>query len=389
VTTELPVTMELTELLRSAVQAGASDVHLKAGNYPMMRVHGALRPASQTQCLEPAELTALAATIIPPALAPRFLTEHEVDFAHSVSGLDRFRCNVFKQRGTVAMALRVIPEGVSSVAELGLPPVLTRLAEEERGLILLTGTTGSGKSTTLASLIDHINRSRAAHVVTVEDPIEYLHQDRLAIISQREVDVDTSSFAAALRSALRQDPDVILVGEMRDLDTIEIGLTAAETGHLVMSTVHTLDATETINRLVTVFPTHQHGQVRQQLASVLRAVISQRLLPRADGTGRCVAIEIMVNTPFVRECISDPARTHLIVEAISTGATQYGMQTFDQSIFELYKSGLVSYDTALRAASNPDEFKLKIQGVTDIEAGEVRGDAASHDDQNLITGFET
>ena len=381
--------MELTELLRGAVQAGASDLHLKAGNHPMMRVHGTLQPASQAYRLDPAGLAALADTIIPPALAARFLAEHEVDFTYSVSGLGRFRCNVFKQRGTVAMALRVIPVEVSSIEALGLPPVLTRLAEKERGLILLTGTTGSGKSTTLASLIDHINRSRSAHVVTVEDPIEYLHHDRLAIISQREVDVDTRSFASALRSALRQDPDVILVGEMRDLDTIEIGLTAAETGHLVMSTVHTLDATETVNRLVTAFPTHQHGQIRHQLASVLRAVISQRLLPRADGTGRCAAVEVMINTAFVRECISDPARTHLIVEAIATGGTQYGMQTFDQSIFELYEAGLVSYSTALRAASNSDEFKLKIQGVTDIEAGEVRGDAANPDDQRRITGFET
>ena len=355
----------------------------------MMRVHGTLQPASQAYRLDPAGLAALADTIIPPALAARFLAEHEVDFTYSVSGLGRFRCNVFKQRGTVAMALRVIPVEVSSIEALGLPPVLTRLAEKERGLILLTGTTGSGKSTTLASLIDHINRSRSAHVVTVEDPIEYLHHDRLAIISQREVDVDTRSFASALRSALRQDPDVILVGEMRDLDTIEIGLTAAETGHLVMSTVHTLDATETVNRLVTAFPTHQHGQIRHQLASVLRAVISQRLLPRADGTGRCAAVEVMINTAFVRECISDPARTHLIVEAIATGGTQYGMQTFDQSIFELYEAGLVSYSTALRAASNSDEFKLKIQGVTDIEAGEVRGDAANPDDQRRITGFET
>jgi len=223
----------------------------------------------------------------------------------------------------------------------------------------------------------------------VEDPIEYLHQDRKAIISQREVDVDTGSFGTALRSALRQDPDVILVGEMRDLTTIETGLTAAETGHLVMSTVHTLDATETINRLVTVFPTHQHAQVRQQLASVLKAVISQRLLPRADGTGRCVAVEVMLNTPFVRECISDPARTHLIVEALATGATQYGMQTFDQSIFSLYERGLVSYDTALRAASNPDEFKLRIQGVTDIEDGEVaRTDRSGRTDSRLIARFE-
>jgi twitching motility protein PilT len=381
--------MDLTELLHRVVQAGASDLHLKAGNYPIMRVHGSLRPDRDSPKLDPETLRTLATALIPDALAARFVAEHEVDFSHSVSGLGRFRCNVFKQRGTVAMALRVIPMEVSSIEELDLPPVLTKVAEEERGLILLTGTTGSGKSTTLASLIRHINSTRSAHIMTVEDPIEYLHQDRKSIISQREVDVDTRSFGTALRSALRQDPDVILVGEMRDLNTIETGLTAAETGHLVMSTVHTLDATETINRLVAAFPIHQHAQVRQQLASVLKAVISQRLLPRADGTGRCVAVEVMLNTPFVRECISDPERTHLIIEALSTGATQYGMQTFDQSIFSLYERGLVSYDTALRAASNPDEFKLRIQGVTDIEDGEVaRTGRSGRADSRLITQFE-
>ena len=381
--------MDLIELLHRVVQAGASDLHLKAGNYPIMRVHGSLRPDRDSPKLDPETLRTLATALIPDVLAPRFVAEHQVDFLHRVPGLGRFRCNVFKQRGTVAMALRVIPMEVGSIEELDLPPILIQVAAEERGLILLTGTTGSGKSTTLASLIRHINNTRSAHIITVEDPIEYLHQDRKAIISQREVDVDTGSFGTALRSALRQDPDVILVGEMRDLTTIETGLTAAETGHLVMSTVHTLDATETINRLVTVFPTHQHAQVRQQLASVLKAVISQRLLPRADGTGRCVAVEVMLNTPFVRECISDPARTHLIVEALATGATQYGMQTFDQSIFSLYERGLVSYDTALRAASNPDEFKLRIQGVTDIEDGEVaRTDRSGRTDSRLIARFE-
>jgi twitching motility protein PilT len=301
--------MDLTELLQRVVRAGASDLHLKVGNYPIMRVHGTLPPDHNSPKLDPETLRALATTIIPDALVARFAAEHEVDFLHSGPGLVRFRCNVFKQRGTVAMALRVLPMEVSSIEELDLPPVLTKVAEQERGLILLTGTTGSGKSTTLAALIRHINSTRSAHIMTVEDPIEYLHQHRKAIVNQREVDVDTGSFGTALRSALRQDPDVILVGEMRDLNTIETGLTAAETGHLVMSTVHTLDATETINRLVKVFPTHQHGQVRQQLGSVLKALISQRLLPRADGTGRCVAVEVMLNTSFVRECISDPERT--------------------------------------------------------------------------------
>ena len=232
----------------------------------------------------------------------------------------------------------------------------------------MTGTTGSGKSTTLAAMVDHINHTRAAHIMTVEDPIEYLHQDDRSIINQREVEIDAKSFAQALRSSLRQDPDVILVGEMRDLETVETGLTAAETGHLVMSTVHTLDATETINRLIAVFPPHQQHQVRLQLASVLRAVVSQRLMPRADETGRSVAVEVLVNTPFVRDCIVDPERTYLIQDAIAAGTSQYGMQTFDQSIYGLYEGGRVSFDTALRWASNPDEFKMRVQGVTSTSA---------------------
>ena len=356
--------MNITELLTAAVRAGASDLHLKSGNYPIMRVHGELRRIVEYRRLDPAALDALAAELLPAALKPRLAREHEVDFAHGVSGLGRFRCNVFRQRGTIAMALRVIPIQVNSIEDLDLPSILTTIAEAERGLILLTGTTGSGKSTTLAALVDHINHTRDAHIMTVEDPIEYLHEDDRSIINQREVSVDTNSFAQALRSALRQDPDVILVGEMPDLETVEIGLTAAETGHLVMSTVHTLDATETINRLIAVFPPHQHHQVRLQLASVLRAIVSQRLLPRVDGTGRSVAVEVMLNTPFIRDCIVHSERTHLIGGAIATGTSQYGMQTFDQSIYGLYQRGRISYDTALRWASKLDEFKMRVQGVT-------------------------
>ena len=271
--------MDITDLLTSAVQAGASDLHLKSGSYPMMRVHGALCPIVEDYRFDPATLAAIAAGLVPASLQQHLAREHVVDFAHSVAELGRFRCNVFRQRGTIAMVLRVIPIQVSSIEDLELPPVLKTIAEGEHGLILLTGTTGSGKSTTLAALIDHINHTRAAHIMTVEDPIEYLHHDQQSIINQRELDIDTKSFAQALRSALRQDPDVILVGEMRDLETVETGLTAAETGHLVIPTVHTLDATETINRLIAVFPPHQHRQLRLQLASVLRAVISQRLMP--------------------------------------------------------------------------------------------------------------
>jgi twitching motility protein PilT len=252
---------------------------------------------------------------------------------------------------------------IRTVEELGLPKVLKQIAVEERGLVLVTGTTGSGKSTTLAALIDHINKERAAHVMTVEDPIEFLHRDQKSMINQREVAVDTRSFAQALRSALRQDPDVILVGEMRDFETIETGLTAAETGHLVFSTLHTLDATETINRIISVFPPHQQKQIRLQLASVLKAVVSQRLMPRADGKGRAPAVEVMISTPFIRDCIVDKDKTHQIHGAISAGTSQYGMQTFDQSIFGLYEQGLVTLDEALRWASNVDEFKLRVQGI--------------------------
>ncbi len=279
-------------------------------------------------------------------------------------GVGRFRCNVFQQRGTIGLALRVIPTRVKPFDELGLPPVLKQIAQEERGLVLVTGTTGSGKSTTLAGMIDYINSMRAAHIMTVEDPIEYLHRDNRSIVNQREVNVDTQSFSHALRSALRQDPDVILVGEMRDYETVETALLAAETGHLVLSTLHTLDATETINRIIAVFPPHQQRQVRIQLAAVLKAAIAQRLLPRADGLGRVPAVEIMIATAFIRDCIIDKDRTAQIHGAIAAGTSQYGMQTFDQSIFNLYQQGFVTMEEALRWASNVDEFKLKIQGIS-------------------------
>jgi twitching motility protein PilT len=287
-----------------------------------------------------------------------------VDLAYSVPGLGRFRCNVYQQRGTIALVLRVIPTRVKGIDELGLPPVLKTIAQEERGLVLVTGTTGSGKSTTLAAMIDYVNSSRSSHIMTVEDPIEYLHRDHHSIVSQREVNVDTESFSHALRSALRQDPDVIHVGEMRDHETVETALLAAETGHLVFSTLHTLDATETINRIIAVFPPHQQRQVRIQLASVLKAAIAQRLLPRADGLGRVPAVEVMIATAFIRDCIIDKDRTSQIHSAIASGTSQYGMQTFDQSIFNLYSQGFVTLEEALRWASNVDEFKLKVQGIS-------------------------
>src|SRR6476620_802429 len=356
--------MHVNDLLKIAVDAGASDLHLKVGSYPMMRVRGTLIPATQDKRLDHEDVVAMSAAVMSTSQRQRFKEAQEVDLAYSVPGLGRFRCNIFQQRGTVGLVLRVIPMHIRSIDDLGLPQVLKGIAEEERGLVLVTGTTGSGKSTTLAAIVDDSNRHRCTHVMTVEDPIEFRHRDQKSIVNQREVSVDTRSFAQALRSALRQDPDIILVGEMRDFETIETGLLAAETGHLVLSTLHTLDATETINRIIAVFPPHQQKQVRLQLAAVLKAVISQRLMPRADGDGRAPAVEVMISTAFIRDCIVDKEKTHLINSAIAAGTSQYGMQTFDQSIFGLYKQRLVTYEEALRWASNVDEFKLKVQGIS-------------------------
>jgi twitching motility protein PilT len=356
--------MHINELLKIAVTSGSSDLHLKVGSYPMMRVNGSLIVASEEKRLDRPDTEAMAHALFTPDHLEKFRRSQEVDLAYSVPGLGRFRVNVFQQRGTVGLVLRVIPTRIKTIDELGLPPVLKRIASEERGLVLVTGTTGSGKSTTLAAMIDYINTTRAAHIMTVEDPIEYLHRDHHSLVNQREVAVDTQSFSHALRSALRQDPDVILVGEMRDHETVETALLAAETGHLVFSTLHTLDATETVNRIIAVFPPHQQRQVRIQLASVLKAAISQRLMPRADGAGRVPAVEVMVSTALIRDAIVDKDKTSMIHGAIAAGTSQYGMQTFDQSIFRLYQQGFVTLEEALRWASNVDEFKLKVQGIS-------------------------
>jgi len=329
----------------------------------MLRIDGTLTPATETKRLEKADMDAVAASLLSPEQRDKFQKQLEVDVAYAVPNLGRFRCNVFQQRGTVGLVMRVIPSRVPTIDELQLPPALKKIADEERGLILVTGTTGSGKSTTLAAMLNHINNARPTHIMTVEDPIEYLHRDNKSIINQREIRTDTGSFAMALRSALRQDPDVILVGEMRDVETVETALLAAETGHLVFSTLHTLDAPESINRIVAVFPPHQQRQVRLQLASILKAVVSQRLMPRSNGAGRVAAVEVMTATPFIRDCILDKDKTHSILGAIAAGTSQYGMQTFDQSIFTHYKRGVISYDDALRFATNQDEFKLKVQGI--------------------------
>ncbi len=358
--------MDVNALLKIAVEGGASDLHLKVGSYPMVRVRGSLTPASKDRVLDVDDLSTMATAVLPGGLRERFESKHEIDLAYSAPGLGRFRCNVFKQRGSIGLVFRIIPAMVPTIELLSLPPVLKKIAAEERGLVLVTGTTGSGKSTTLAALLDEVNSTRLAHVMTVEDPIEYLHRDKLSIVNQREIGVDTDSFAHALRSALRQDPDVILVGEMRDFETVETALLAAETGHLVLSTLHTLDATEAINRIITVFPPHHQKQVRIQLAGVLKAIISQRLIPTADGRGRVPAVEVLISTAYIRECIMDKEKTNLIQTAISQGTSQYGMQTFDQSIFELFERGQISYEEALRGASSQNEFKLRVQGISTI-----------------------
>jgi twitching motility protein PilT len=356
--------LDLNEILKAAIRHGASDVHLKAGLLPVLRINGRLAPLKTEESIRPEELVSMSAAILGEEQQRRFERTHEMDCAYSVSGLGRFRVNIFIQRGTIGMVFRVVPVGVQSFEDLHLPKVLEKVALENRGLILCTGTTGCGKSTTLAALIEYINSHRSCHVITIEDPIEFLLRDRKSIINQRELGVDTTSFSVALRSALRQDPDVILVGEMRDLETMETALMAAETGHLVLSTLHTLDAAETINRIVGAFPPYQQKQIRNQLAVILRAVVSQRLVPRADGKGRVPAIEVMINTARVREYIEDKDKTKKIREAISQGYVSYGMQTFDQSLMSLYKEGLITLDEALRQASNPDDFALRVRGVS-------------------------
>ncbi len=357
------MSVKIDDLLRIATSYGASDLHVKAGAAPFVRIGGELKPILDAPRLAQEDTLDMAFSMMSNRQKQRFKETSEVDIAYGVSGLGRFRANIFQQRGTVGMVLRVIPDKVRTVTELGLPPVIERIAGERRGLILVTGTTGSGKSTTLAALIDLINAERGGHIVTIEDPIEFLHRDKKSFVTQREVDVDTRSFNEALRSALRQDPDVILVGEMRDHETIETALTAAETGHLVLSTLHTLDATETITRIVSSFSPHQQKSVRIQLAGILKAVISMRLVRAARGAGRVPAVEVMVSTGLVRDYIINEEKTALIRDAIAAGTSQYGMQTFDQSLFNLYSSGLITIEEALRVASNPDEFRLRVSGI--------------------------
>ena len=360
---------KIDDLLKVATSHGASDLHLKVGAFPVMRIGGELHPVADAARLKQEDTLDMAFAMMSNRQKQRFKEASEVDIGYGVSGLGRFRANIFQQRGTVSIVLRVIPDQTMGTAELGLPPVIESIANERRGLILVTGATGSGKSTTLAAMIDCINSTRGGHIVTIEDPIEFLHRDKQSFVTQREVDVDTRSFAEALRGALRQDPDVILVGEMRDHETIETALTAAETGHLVLSTLHTLDATETITRIVSSFPSHQQKSVRIQLAGILKAVISMRLVRAARGAGRVPAIEVLVSTALIRDHIMNEEKTYMIREAIAAGTSQYGMQTFDQSLFHLVQSDLISLEEALHNASNPDEFKMRVSGI--VSAGQA------------------
>ena len=355
--------MNIRSVLEKMIAARASDLHLKAGTAPVVRVDGVLytlddaAPSAQ-------DLRDVSDQLLNEEQRQFFATHNEIDFAFGVSGLARFRANIFMQRGTVALALRHVPVEVPSIDDLHLPPVVRELAFSPRGLVLVTGRTGSGKSTTLAAMIDAINRVTTRNVITVEDPIEFLHRDRMSFIHQREVGLDTQSFLDGLRYVLRQDPDIILVGEIRNLETMNTALTASDTGHLVMSTLHTTDVVQTLQRIISFYPPHQHEEVRLSIASNLRAVISQRLIPRRDGTGRVPAVEVMMSTPTIREYILNPEKTPLLHSVVAEGVTQYGMQTFDQSVLGLLRDGVITEEEALKNCNNPNELSLKLKGIS-------------------------
>ena len=352
---------ELEPALRRVVEMEGSDLHLKVPSHPLIRRHGQLEPIPDSEPLKPDDTERVLADLLgtDKDKLQEFADENEVDFAFGVPGLSRFRANAFRQRGAISIVMRSVPHEIKSIEELGLPPVISEIADEERGIILLTGTTGSGKSSTLAAIIDQINRSTAKHIVTIEDPIEFLHRDRRSIINQREVGSDTTSFSRALRRVLRQDPDVILVGEMRDEETVATALSAAETGHLVLSTLHTIDAPETINRIIDFFPPHQAQQVRAMLAGTIKAVISQRLVRTADGSGRVASCEILRSTSRIKDMIMSPDDTGRLPDAIAEG-TYYGMQTFDQALLGHVQSGRVAMEEAIKAATSPHDFKLMV-----------------------------
>jgi len=354
--------MDLTSICRTAAQQGASDIHLKAERPPAFRINGVIQPMSGGSTVTDEHITRMAWDIMTPLQRERFKRDLDLDMSWEIDGVGRFRVNVFRQRHHMGMVLRVIPGAVRSIDELGLPEIIKEIATQPRGLVLVTGTTGSGKSTTMAAMVEEINRRYPHHIVTIEDPIEFSFKDRKSVINQREVGVDTQTFSAGLRAALRQDPDVVLVGELRDVESVRIALDAAETGHLVMSTLHTLDAAETINRIVAFFEPHHQPQIRVQLSSVLRAVLSQRLIPTLAGS-RVAAVEIMRNTGTISECIVDPTRLMEIPDHIARTSEVHGTQTFDQSVYGLLKRGQISKEQALRSVNNPDELELKLQGI--------------------------
>jgi len=370
--------ININALLEKAVKQQASDVHLKVGTHPIIRIDGALSVLEDEPKMTLEDMQAIASVVMKESQREEFEKNREVDMAYSIPGLGRFRCNGYYQRGTIGIVFRIIPPKILELEALLMPIVIKKVALEPRGLILVTGTTGSGKSTTLASMIDYINSNRSVNIITIEDPIEFLHRDKRSTVSQREIGIDATTFSKSLRAALRQDPDVILVGEMRDFETIKTALDAAETGHLVVSTLHTTDTVETINRVISVFPPYQHSQVRAQLGSVLKAIISMRLIPRADGKGRVPAVEVLINTATIRSCIEDPDKTKNIHDYIAEGVSQYGMQTFDQSLMSLFHNELITYEDAISIATNPDDFALKVKGVQSTKdvwgaGGEIGG----------------
>ncbi|MBD3218963.1 MAG: PilT/PilU family type 4a pilus ATPase [candidate division Zixibacteria bacterium] len=355
--------MNLRQMLVEMLSKGASDLHLRVGIRPTMRVDGVLTHIN-TPALSKEDMNDILNQILKPEQQKRFLARNEMDLALSVAKLGRFRINLFRQRGTIGIALRAVNTTVPTFDELNLPPIVQKIAENRRGLVIVTGTTGSGKSTTLASMIEHINSARKDNVLTVEDPIEYIYRDKECIISQREVGGDTPSFGSALRHAFRQDPDTILIGEIRDSDTMSTALSAADTGHFVLTTLHTMNTVETISRIISFFPPHQHQQVRLLLAGTLKAIICQRLLGRSDRAGRVPAVEVMIGTASIRECLINPEKTMDIMDLVESGGIQYGMQSFDQSIMKLYRQGVISYEEAMSQATNPEDFDLRLKGIT-------------------------
>ena len=353
------------KMLGYSLHYKASDLHINSGAQPRFRIGGRLAPLKDSERVRPETVERIARALMNPQQWEHFEEAHEIDLGYGLPGKGRFRINIYMQRSTMGIAVRAISTEVPDFESLNLPPIIAKIAETARGLVLVTGATSSGKSTTLAAMVDYINRIREAHIVTIEDPIEYLFRDKNSLITQREIGVDTNSFANALKAALRQDPDVILIGEMRDLETIEIALAAAETGHLVLTTLHTTDAAETINRIMATFPPERQEIARARLAGSLKGVVTQRLVPRSDGQGRVLAVEIMINTAHVRDLILDPQKTIMIPEAIAEGGVSYGMQSFDQSLMQLVKQNKITYKTALEYATNPSDFSLHFQGIGD------------------------